>query len=65
MVQDFVCLRCGRKMIVVREMVLVGVVCWWWMKVLEKVQQFCYLGDVLDCETEMERAVRMRMAAAW
>ena len=33
--------------------------------VLEEVQQFCYLGDVLDCEAGVERAVRARVAAAW
>ena len=32
---------------------------------LEKVQQFCYLGDVLDCEAGVERAVRARVALAW
>ncbi len=32
---------------------------------LEEVQQFCYLGDVLDCEAGVERAVRARVAAAW
>lgn len=33
--------------------------------VLEEVQQFCYLGDVLDCEAGVERAVRARVAVAW
>ncbi len=33
--------------------------------VLEEVQHFCYLGDMLDCEAGVERAVRARMAAAW
>ncbi len=33
--------------------------------VLEEVQQFCYLGDVLDCEAGVERAVRARVADAW
>ena len=33
--------------------------------VLEEVQQFCYLGDVLDCEAGVERAVRARVTAAW
>ena len=32
---------------------------------LEEVQQFCYLGDMLDCEAGVERAVRVRVAAAW
>ncbi len=31
---------------------------------LEEVQQFCYLGDVLDCEAGVERAVRARVAAS-
>lgn len=30
-----------------------------------EVQQFCYLGDVLDCEAGVERVVRARVAAAW
>ena len=29
------------------------------------VTQFCYLGDVLDSEGGAERAVRVRVAAAW
>ena len=33
--------------------------------VLDEVQQFCYLGDVLDCEAGVERAVRSRVAIAW
>ena len=32
---------------------------------LEDVQQFCYLGDMLDCEAGVERAVRARVAYAW
>ncbi len=32
---------------------------------LEKVQQFCYLGDVLDYEAGVGRAVRVRVAATW
>ena len=32
---------------------------------IEEVRQFCYLGDMLDCEGSVERAVRMRVAAAW
>ncbi len=32
---------------------------------LEEVPQFSYLGDVLDCEAGVERAVRARVAAAW
>ncbi len=31
---------------------------------LKEVQQFCYLGDVLDCEAGVERALRARVAAA-
>ena len=33
--------------------------------VLDEVQRFCYLGDVLDCEAGVERAVRSRAATAW
>ena len=33
--------------------------------VLEEVEQFCFLGDVLDCEAGVERAVRARVTAAW
>ena len=32
---------------------------------LEEVHQFCYLGNVFDCEAGVERAVRARVAAAW
>lgn len=32
---------------------------------LECVDSFCYLGEVLDCEARVERAVRSRVAAAW
>ncbi len=32
--------------------------------VLEEVQQFFYLGDMMDCEAGVEKAVRMRVAAA-
>lgn len=34
-------------------------------EVVEEVKQFRYLGDVLDCEGGVERAVRARVAAAW
>ena len=33
--------------------------------VIGVVTQFCYLGDVLDSEGGVERAVRARLAAAW
>ncbi|MPC64136.1 hypothetical protein E2C01_058248 [Portunus trituberculatus] len=33
--------------------------------VLEEVQKSYYLGDMLDCEAGAERAVRLRVAAAW
>ena len=33
--------------------------------VLEKLQQFCYLGDMLDCEAGVERSARARVVAAW
>ena len=29
------------------------------------MQEFCYLGGVLDCEAGVERAVRARVSAAW
>ena len=32
---------------------------------IEEVRQFCYLGDLLDSEGGVERAVRMRVSAAW
>ena len=28
--------------------------------ILEEVEQFCYLGDVLECEGVVERAMRAR-----
>ena len=33
--------------------------------VLEAVEQLCYLGDVVDCEAGVERAVQVRVTAAW
>ena len=32
---------------------------------LKETDYFCYLGDVLDCEDGVERAVRARVATAW
>ena len=32
---------------------------------VEEVKEFCYLGDLLDSEGSVERAVRMRVSAAW
>ena len=32
---------------------------------IEEVQKFCYLGDVLDCEAGVEKAMRARLSAAW
>jgi hypothetical protein len=32
---------------------------------LAEVEQFCYLGDLLDCEAGLERTVRARVTAAW
>ena len=29
--------------------------------VLEEIEQFCYLGDVLDCKAGVERAVLARV----
>ncbi len=53
-------------MIVVRKMVMVEVMGLWLDGgVLEKVQQFCYLGDVVDCEARVEKAVTARVADAW
>ena len=33
--------------------------------VIKEVEQFCYLGDILDCEAGVERAVRARITIAW
>jgi hypothetical protein len=33
--------------------------------VLEEVDSFCYLGDMLGCEQGAERAVRTRISSAW
>ena len=41
----------GRVMRAVETMKVPG-----WQK-MDKVKQFCYLGDVLDCEAGVERAV--------
>ena len=32
---------------------------------IEEVQEFCYLGNVLDCKAGVERAVRAKVSAAW
>ena len=32
---------------------------------LREVDSFCYLGNIMDCEAGLERAVRARVAAAW
>ena len=32
---------------------------------LQKGSRICYLGDVLDCEAGVERAMRARVSAAW
>ena len=32
---------------------------------IKEVQEFCYLGVVVDCEAGVERAVRAMVAAAW
>ena len=29
------------------------------------IEEFCYLGDLLDCEGGVEWSMRMRLAAAW
>ena len=31
----------------------------------EELEQFCYLGDMLDCKTGVEGSVRAKVAAAW
>ena len=33
--------------------------------VLEELEQFCYLGDMVNCRAGVERSVRARVAAAW
>ena len=33
--------------------------------VISEVQQFCYLGDMLDCEGGSERAAKTRVSCAW
>ena len=33
--------------------------------VFEEVEQLCCLGDVLDCDARVERAVPARVTAAW
>ena len=32
---------------------------------IEEVHEFCFIGDVLDCEAGAERVMRARVAAAW
>ena len=32
---------------------------------IEVVQEFCYLGDVLDCKAGVERVVRARVSTAY
>ena len=32
---------------------------------VEEVREFCYLGDLLDSEGVVDRAVRRRVSAAW
>ena len=34
-------------------------------EVIEEVEEFCYLGDLLDREGGVEREVRIRVSAAW
>ena len=62
-VVDFRCPACVRREgvaeVEVEENIIVG------EQLVGSVKQFCYLGDVLDCEGGVERAVRMRVAAAW
>ena len=32
---------------------------------IEEVEKFCYLGDVIDCEAGVKRAVKSRVMKAW
>jgi len=32
---------------------------------IDEVDEFCYLGNVLNCEAGLERVVRAKVAAAW
>ena len=60
MVQNFQCPECKKDKVSEekRDETTLG-------RQIEEVQEFCYLGDVLDCEAGVERAVRARVSAAW
>ena len=62
-VQNFVCPTCRRRGQQEQENEMRDLI----MEdgVVEEVESFCYLGDVLDCEAGVERSVRQRVAAAW
>jgi len=32
---------------------------------IEEVDEFCYLGNLLDCKAGLEKAVRARVTAVW
>ena len=32
---------------------------------IEEVEQFCYLGDVIDCEAVVKRTVRTSVMKVW
>jgi len=59
-VQGFQCLSCEERKNIEegdRELITTG-------GRIEEVDEFCYLGNVLDCEAGLERAVRAMVAAA-
>ena len=58
--QDFVCPRCTAGPRTIREQPIDvnG-------EVVEVVDSFCYLGDVMSCEGGVERSIKARTAAAW
>ena len=59
-VKDFQCPSCrnGNREVGVGGLITTG-------GRIEEVDEFCYLGNVLDCEAGVERAVRKRVSAAW
>ena len=61
-VSNFCCPACTRRRegrTIRREPIVVG------DDELGEVDQFCYLGDIVDSEAGVERSVRARAAAAW
>lgn len=58
-VQNFICLSCARRQQIQkgeRECSIDGGEL--------QVEQFCYQGDVINCDAGVERTARMRVAAA-